>query len=65
VDPDDVRRGLAQWMTKDLHPSVLPSIVNGVMNGSRASPSTTDRRVAAALAVGEDFGRLDQLGIGS
>jgi hypothetical protein len=32
IDPDDVRRGLAAWMTKDLHPSTLPSIVNGVMN---------------------------------
>lgn len=38
IDPDDVRRGIAQWMTRDVHPSVLPSIVNSVMNGSRASP---------------------------
>lgn len=32
IDPDDVRRGLAAWMTKGLHPSTLPSVVNEVMN---------------------------------
>lgn len=38
IHPDDVRRGLAQWMTKDdVHPSVLDSIVNGLMN-ARAAP---------------------------
>lgn len=32
IDPDDIRRGIAEWMTKQLHPSTLPSIVNDVMN---------------------------------
>lgn len=32
IDPDDVRRGLAAWMSKGLHPSTLPSMVNEVMN---------------------------------
>lgn len=61
VDPDDIRRGIAQWMTKDLHPSVLPSVVNAVMNGSRASPrpSTTDARVSAGLALAEEFDRRE------
>lgn len=34
IDPDDVRRGLAHWMTKGLHPSVIPSVVNEVMNAA-------------------------------
>lgn len=32
IDPDDIRRGIAHWMTKGLHPSTLPSVVNQVMN---------------------------------
>lgn len=32
IDPDDIRRGLAAWMAKGLHPSTLPSVVNEVMN---------------------------------
>jgi hypothetical protein len=42
--PDDIRRGIAQWMTKDTHPSVLPSIVNSVVNGNVAPlrPTGTD-----------------------
>lgn len=54
IDPDDVRRGLAAWHTKGLHPSTLPSVVNEVMNapnGRTARPSTTDSRVAQALAA--------------
>lgn len=34
VAPDDIRRGLADWMFKDVHPSVLPSLVNSAMNAS-------------------------------
>lgn len=66
IDPADVRRGLAAWHQKSLHPSTLPSVVNEVMNGSpaRASPprpSTTDQRVAAALAAGARVqARIDQ-----
>lgn len=33
IDPDDVRRGLAAWHAKGLHPSTLPSVVHEVMNG--------------------------------
>ncbi|MFF9312194.1 hypothetical protein ACF1BS_14910 [Streptomyces sp. NPDC014748] len=33
IHPDWVRRGIATWMAKGLHPSTLPSVVNGVMNG--------------------------------
>lgn len=38
IDRADVRRGLALWHDKGLHPSTLPSVVNEAMNG-RASPS--------------------------
>jgi len=36
INPDHVRRGVAEWMTRNAHPSTLASFVNGVMN---ASPS--------------------------
>jgi hypothetical protein len=64
IDPDDVRRGVALWMTKDVHPSVLPSLVNTAMNAAPAArsspplrvvPSTTDQRVAAAQALKAKF----------
>ncbi|MFE5996728.1 hypothetical protein ACFQ6C_07520 [Streptomyces sp. NPDC056454] len=32
IHPDTIRRGIATWMTKRLHPSTLPSVVNEVMN---------------------------------
>ncbi|MBK3563191.1 MULTISPECIES: hypothetical protein [unclassified Streptomyces] len=32
IHPDHVRRGIAHWMRKGLHPSTLPSVVNEVMN---------------------------------
>ncbi len=58
IDPADVRRGIAAWSSKGLHPSVLPSVVNEVMNAgvARAAPSTdrrqqaTDDMFAGALA---------------
>ena len=54
IGADDVRRGLAQWMAKGLHPSALPSAVNEVMN-ARPIPrrSTTDARVLDALALAD------------
>jgi hypothetical protein len=60
ISPDDVRAGLAEWAGKaDLHPSTLPSLVNGVMNRTArlpvAKPSTTDARVAAAQALKAHF----------
>ncbi|MFD3749712.1 hypothetical protein ACFWVT_05505 [Streptomyces cyaneofuscatus] len=36
IHPDTVRRGIATWMTKGLHPSTLPSVVNEVMNAAAA-----------------------------
>lgn len=57
IDPDDVRRGLAAWMAKGLHPSTLASVVNEVMNRS-ATPrapngfvSQTDANIAALLGA--------------
>lgn len=41
IDPDDIRRGLAQWMTKGLNPSTLPSVVTEVMNAvPQPAPAT-------------------------
>lgn len=42
VDGDDIRRGLSAWMSKGLHPSTLPSVVNEVMN----APVSRGRRTA-------------------
>lgn len=58
IDPDDIRRGIAAWMTKDLHPSTLPSIVNSVMNTN--GRSTTNDRVSQALALAEKYAREGQ-----
>ncbi|MFY3807802.1 hypothetical protein, partial [Escherichia coli] len=44
IDPDDIRRGLAQWMKKGLHPATIPAVVNEVMN---AAP---DRQPGSAFA---------------
>jgi len=56
IDPDDVRRGLAAWMTKGLHPSTLPSVVNEVMNAtpqlSRSQRETDDLFDRAARRMG-------------
>ncbi|MFC7869676.1 hypothetical protein ACFUS2_00750 [[Kitasatospora] papulosa] len=46
IDPYDIRRGIATWMSKGLHPSTLPSVVNQVMNAggpaaSRQTPSNS------------------------
>ncbi|MFG3174891.1 helix-turn-helix domain-containing protein [[Kitasatospora] papulosa] len=58
IDPDDIRRGIATWMSKGLHPSTLPSVVNQVMNAGstpqRPGPPTGetvfDRARARAAA---------------
>jgi hypothetical protein len=57
TDPDDVRRGMAAWHAKGLHPSSLPSVVNEVMNGAPTArrESTTDARVGAALELAARF----------
>ncbi|WP_073951546.1 hypothetical protein [Streptomyces kebangsaanensis] len=36
IAPDDIRRGIATWMAKGLHPSTLASVVNEVMNAPSA-----------------------------
>ena len=41
IHPDHIRRGIAHWMTRDLHPSTLPSLVNSVMNAQAASGART------------------------
>lgn len=51
VDPDDIRRGMAIWMRKDHHPSVLPSIVNSVINTPNGYRSQTDANIAALLSA--------------
>jgi hypothetical protein len=52
IDPDDVRRGLAAWMTKGLHPSALPSVVNEVMNARPVlnRDDVSRARIAARLS---------------
>lgn len=56
---EHVRRGLATWASKGLHPSTLPSVVNEVMNArpatTQAKPSTTDQRVQATLALAAKY----------
>lgn len=61
IPADDVRRGLAAWHGKGLHPATLPSVVHEVMNCPRASPrpSTTDQRVAAGLALAAELEALE------
>jgi len=65
VDSDDVRRGLAAWHTKGLHPSALPSVVNELMNApsaaraSPARPSVSDQRVAGGLALADRFDAIE------
>jgi len=52
IAADDVRRGLAAWMTKGLDPSILPSVVNEVMNApQRASPGSGSTKAAGWLAL--------------
>jgi hypothetical protein len=60
IDPDDVRRGMAAWHAKGLHPRTLSSVVNEVMNRPAnpppdQRPSTTDQRVAAALELARKY----------
>jgi hypothetical protein len=55
IAPDDIRRGLAAWTSKGLHPSTLPSVVNEVMNAggkSRAQDETDAMFARAARRLG-------------
>lgn len=56
LDPDDIRRGMSRWMTKGLHPSTLPAVVNEVMNagpaagnGQHHAPNDRDAILARAM----------------
>lgn len=63
IDPDDVRRGVAAWVDKGLHPAALPSVVNEVMNARRrASPSkrNTDDRVRDGLTIAARLAEPEQ-----
>jgi hypothetical protein len=69
IDPADVTEGVRLWQRKGLHPTTLPSVVNQIMNTPRDQPSnvialpqdrrpsTTDQRVADALALGAQLAR--------
>ncbi|MFI8191429.1 hypothetical protein ACIF8T_21840 [Streptomyces sp. NPDC085946] len=59
IDPDDIRGGIAIWMTKAYAPSAIPSFVNQAMNTKPAQqgPSTAPRDMTAeekksALRIG-------------
>lgn len=47
IDYEDVRRGLAAWASKGIHPSTLPSVVNEVMNASNVTPIRANSRGGA------------------
>jgi hypothetical protein len=53
IDPAFVRRGIAEWSTKDLSPSLLPSIVNSIMN--RRSPPNGQRQISPGEANVQDW----------
>ncbi len=59
IPVDDVRRGLAAWHAKRLHPSALASVVHetrlGPAAGAPSRASTTDQRVADALALRDEL----------
>lgn len=44
IEADDIRRGMAAWMAKGLHPSTLPAVVNEVMNAAPPAPPRTPSR---------------------
>lgn len=68
IDPDDVRRGMALWSSKGLHPSALASSVNEVMNGggstSRASPTSATAKANGWMTIGRDQQQLKAIGGG-
>lgn len=57
VEPNDIRKGIAQWMTRDVHPSVLPSIVNNVMNGRPPAAGGSGARSRTLTA--EEINQMD------
>lgn len=68
VDPDDIKRGMAEWMRKKLMaPSLIPSVVNEVMNShskhSQAEPalSKNPRRAFVQLRNHQDCRQAGRL----
>ncbi len=62
IPPADVRRGLAAWHAKGLHPSALASVVHETRTHAdrrRTSPPTTDQRVGDALALAARYAAED------
>jgi hypothetical protein len=51
IDPQDVRRGLALWAQKGLHPSALPSVVNQVMQAAHSAGNVIPMRAGHNLAA--------------
>lgn len=65
IDPDDIRAGLALWTAKGLSPSVLPSVVNEIMNARPAqlrivpdTPALTTVDAYLDHAAGPDAARI-------
>lgn len=52
IDPADIRRGIAAWVTKGLHPSTLPSVVNEVMNATPLADAAPRPSRNAQIAAG-------------
>lgn len=44
IHPDHIRRGIAHWMRKGLHPATLPSVVNEVMNATGPAGAAAARQ---------------------
>lgn len=44
IDPDDIRRGVATWMTRQIAASHLPGVVNDVMNAQANGRDTPRHR---------------------
>lgn len=75
IDPGIIRTAIGEWITKDLSPSLLPNLVNSVMNRQpRASPgtalalpgavgaprqATNDRKYAEHMALAEQLRALE------
>ncbi|MFD4788286.1 hypothetical protein ACFWN1_14745 [Streptomyces sp. NPDC058459] len=51
IHPDHIRRGIARWMQRGLHPSTLASVVNEVMNTTAGPAGTTTPRQQPANSL--------------
>jgi hypothetical protein len=62
ISPDHVERGLAQWATRDLAPTVIPSFVNNVMNPGRPAQGTAMAKAQGWLDIGKDSTEQTSIG---